>query len=61
MMEKYFEKINLSNKRSDDETFDEYRQRLKKNKVSIKMHLKGEQILDSIKAGKYKKNKSEIS
>ena len=61
MMEKYFEKINLSNKRSDDETFDEYRQRLKKNKVSINMHLKGEQILDSIKAGKYKKNKSEIS
>ena len=48
-MEKFFEKINLSNKRSDDETFDQYKERLKKNKVSIKMHVQGEQIWDSIK------------
>ena len=58
MMEKFFEKINLSNKRSDDETFDQYKERLKKNKVSAKIHMQGEQIWNSIKDGTYKKNKN---
>ena len=58
MMEKFFKKINLSNKRSDDETFDQYKERMKKNKVSIKMHLQGEQIWDSIKNGTYQKKKN---
>ena len=55
MMEKFFEKINLSNKRSDDETFDQYKERLKKNKVSTKIHMQGEQIWNSIKDGTYKR------
>jgi len=58
MMEKFFEKINLSNKRSDDETFEQYKERLKKNKVSTKMHLQGEQIWNSIKDGTYQKKKN---
>tara|TARA_R110002051_G_scaffold317283_1_gene398300 strand:- start:27 stop:215 length:189 start_codon:yes stop_codon:yes gene_type:complete len=62
-MTNHFENINLSNERSDDETFDQYKERLKKNKIKIKMHLQGEQIWDSMKDGIYKlkKRKSENS
>lgn len=52
-MTEFFDKINLSNKRSDDETFDQYKERLKKNHVKIKMHLKGDQVWDSRKFGTY--------
>lgn len=52
-MTEFFDKINLNNKRSDDETFDQYKERLKKNHVKIKMHLKGDQVWDSKKFGTY--------
>ena len=49
----YFDKINLSDKRSENETFDEYKTRLKKNKIMIKMHMKGDLIWESISMGTY--------
>tara|TARA_R100001530_G_scaffold99380_1_gene69076 strand:- start:4500 stop:4682 length:183 start_codon:yes stop_codon:yes gene_type:complete len=52
-MTEFFDKINLSNARSDDETFDQYKERLKKNQIKIKMHLKGEVIWDSKSLGTY--------
>lgn len=54
-MEKFFEKINLSNKRSDDETFNQYKDRQKKNQIKIKMHMKGEVVWDSRTNGTYKR------
>jgi hypothetical protein len=47
----YFNNINISNKRSDDETYAEYRVRLLKNNNSIKTHLKGEIIWNSKEQG----------
>ena len=49
----HFDKINLSDKRSENETFDEYKTRLKKNKIMIKMHLKGDVIWESRSMGTY--------
>ena len=50
---KYFDKINLSNKRSENESFDEYKTRLKKNKMMIKMHMNGDLIWESKSYGTY--------
>ena len=52
---KFFDKINLSNKRNKNETFEEYKIRRKKNKESIKQHLKGEIFWNSREQGTYKK------
>lgn len=57
---KYFDKINLSNKRSENETFDQYKERLKKNKIKVKMHLQGDQVWDSRNNGTYIKSKHGI-
>ena len=54
-MTKHFEEINLSNKRSENESFDEYKERLKKNNIKIKMHLKGDVVWDSKTMGTYKR------
>lgn len=54
-MTKHFENINLSNKRSEDESFVDYKERLKKNKIKINMHLKGDVVWDSRSMGTYKK------
>lgn len=54
-MTKHFEEINLSNKRSKNESFDEYKERLKKNNIKIKMHLKGDVVWDSKTMGTYKR------
>jgi hypothetical protein len=54
-MTKHFENINLSNKRSEDESFFDYKERLKKNKIKINMHLKGDVVWDSRSMGTYKK------
>ncbi len=53
----HFENINLSNKRSEDESFVDYKERLKKNRIKIQMHLKGELIWDSKEQGTMIKNK----
>ena len=53
----HFDDINLSNKRSSDETIDQYKERLKKNRIKIQMHLKGELIWDSKEQGTMIKNK----
>ena len=53
----HFDNINLSNKRSSEETFDQYKERLKKNRIKIQMHLKGELIWDSKEQGTMIKNK----
>ncbi len=37
----YFNDINLSPKRGEHETYEEYKARRKKNNASVKMHLKG--------------------
>ncbi len=37
----YFNDINLSSKRGEHETYEEYKARRKKNNASVKMHLKG--------------------
>lgn len=55
-MTKHFEEINLSNKRSENESFDEYKERLKKNNIKIKMHLKGDVVWDSKTMGTYQRN-----
>ena len=51
----FFDKINISDKRMENETYIQYKERIKKNKVSIKMHKKGEQIWNSNVDGTYKK------
>tara|TARA_R100000781_G_scaffold63337_1_gene40201 strand:- start:4569 stop:4733 length:165 start_codon:yes stop_codon:yes gene_type:complete len=51
----YFDEINLSDKRFSYETYDQYKERIKKNKIKIKMHLKGELIWESNKMGTYKR------
>tara|TARA_R100001443_G_scaffold99836_1_gene107043 strand:- start:602 stop:775 length:174 start_codon:yes stop_codon:yes gene_type:complete len=43
----HFDNINLSSKREPNESYENYRIRLKKQKIMIKMHLKGEVIWDS--------------
>lgn len=53
----YFDKINLSDKRSENESFEEYKERIKKNKIKIKMHLKGDILWHSKTMGSYIKNK----
>ena len=53
----HFDNINLSNKRSSEETFDQYKERLKKNRIKIQMHLKGELSWDSKEQGTMIKNK----
>lgn len=53
----HFDDVNLSNKRSDDESFQEYKDRIKKNKIKIQMHLKGEIIWESKIQGPMIKNK----
>ena len=47
----YFDKINLSNKRGSDESYENYRIRLKKTNNQIKTHLKGEIIWNSQEQG----------
>tara|TARA_R110002072_G_scaffold121850_2_gene256073 strand:+ start:3462 stop:3644 length:183 start_codon:yes stop_codon:yes gene_type:complete len=54
-MTKHFDKINISNKRSEDESFVDYKERMKKNKIKIKMHLKGDVVWDSRSMGSYKR------
>ena len=51
----YFDKINLSDKRSENESFEEYKERIKKNKIKIKMHLKGDLIWESRSMGTHKR------
>tara|TARA_R100000742_G_C4279010_1_gene102652 strand:- start:1939 stop:2100 length:162 start_codon:yes stop_codon:yes gene_type:complete len=51
----HFDKINLSDKRDKNETFEEYKIRRKKNKTRIKEHLKGELFWDSREQGTYKR------
>ena len=53
----HFDDVNLSNKRSDDESFQEYKDRIKKNKIKIQMHLNGEIIWESKIQGTMIKNK----
>ena len=43
----HFDNINLSSIREPNEAYENYRIRLKKQKIMIKMHLKGEVIWDS--------------
>lgn len=50
----YFDEINLSNKRSKNESFEDYKERMKKNKIKIKMHLKGDCVWPSRSMGTYK-------
>jgi hypothetical protein len=47
----YFDNINISNKRGKNESYENYRIRLKKVKNQIKMHLKGEIIWNSQEQG----------
>ena len=47
--------INLSNKRMENESFEDYKKRRKENKKRIKWHLKGEMIWESKIDGTYTK------
>ena len=60
-MTKFFDNINLSNERSKNESFEDYKKRIKENKIKIKMHLKGETFWDSRSMGPYIKKDHEIS
>tara|TARA_R110000772_G_scaffold63077_2_gene141433 strand:- start:2729 stop:2890 length:162 start_codon:yes stop_codon:yes gene_type:complete len=37
----YYDDVNLSNKRGEHETYEEYKARRKKNNASVKTHLAG--------------------
>lgn len=50
---RFFDNINLSAKRGRDESYEQYKDRMKKNNVRIKMHLKGEVVWDSRTQGTY--------
>ena len=43
----HFDNINLSSIREPNESYENYKIRLKKQKIMIKMHLKGELFWDS--------------
>ncbi len=45
MSESVFNKLNISNRRADDETYEEYRERLRIVKRLIKEYLKGTPVL----------------
>ena len=47
----YFDKINLSNKRAENESYEQYKIRLKKNKIKVQEHLRGEVIWNSRELG----------
>ena len=49
----FFDNINLDAKRGRDESYEQYKDRMKKNNVRIKMHLKGELFWDSRTEGTY--------
>ena len=49
----YFDNKNLSAKRGHNESFKDYKERMKKNNNSVKMHLKGELFWDSRNQGTY--------
>ena len=49
--------INLSNKREMQETYAEYRKRMKENYYRIKYYLKGDLLWDSKSKGTLKKEK----
>ena len=52
---RFFDNINLSDKREKNESYEAYKIRRKKNKQSIKQHLKGEIFWNSQEQGTYKK------
>ena len=57
----FFDNINLSAKREHDESYEEYRDRMKKNNKRLKMHYKGEQIWDSKTQGTFVRKRKQIN
>ena len=53
----FFKDINLSNKRDDKETYDQYKERRLKNYERIKAYLKGDLVWESKIKGTYIINK----
>lgn len=59
---KSFEKVNLNNKREVEESYLEYRKRLKENYYKVKYYIKGELFWDSLADGTYfRERKNDLS
>ena len=52
----FFTEINLSNQRGKDESYENYKERQRRNNKRIKIHLKGEQVWDSRTQGTKRNN-----
>ena len=57
MSELSLKETNLSNKREMEETYQEYRKRLKENYYRVKYYLRGEVVWNSIEKGPLIKDK----
>jgi|TARA_R110000744_G_scaffold207019_4_gene325621 hypothetical protein len=53
MKESAFYNINLNRKREQDESYDDYKERLKEIKDRMSLHIKGKKVWNSYRLGTY--------